>query len=1234
MPTLRADLGAAMPARWSRWRRPTKRAALARAEAAGARLDALVDAGRCSPATNRRRACCRARATQARAARRAARRATLRARLAEATADGPLAAPRLGAFVADVQAARAQRRRRSRRTRRHAARRALDALLVPGTRRRPWRVLLNLQPARAADRRPPGSAPRSPTCPTCAWSTSSTSSTRSTRATCTKPCCRRSLGALAVVRAARAVPALGAAPAAAWPSRSPPRCCSCSAALRVAGAALGILHLVGLLLVVAVGSNYALFFDQLRERGRADEDTLASLLLANLTTVVSFGLIALSSIPALLGDRPGGGARRVAVRCCCRRPSSPRGRGRRDGRCGKIAAALRSAAIRRMHVRTLRHTAARHRSVARRRCCVRPASAWHAGAGVAAATLPAQWPWALGARRAEPRAADRRGPVAALDLARARTSRACRPRGGARAKSRSPSTTARTREVTPAVLDLLDAHGARATFFCIAERARRAPGAVRARSCARGHSVQNHSHAPPPRLLAARRRAASPRDRPRAGRRSRDSPASAPRFFRAPAGLRNPLLDPVLHRLGPARWSAGRGAASTPRERDPQRVLAAADARPAPPATSCCCTTATPRARRAAGRWCSRCCRAAAALRAGRPAPVTLPRSRRVRRRPLDRMTTRRRRPQRAPGAACSTRRARRTAAPAASPGTSRAASWARDPVFRAPARARADRAGARACSTSAAARACWRACCAPAAAAAAREPLAGRLARRAAPARVTGIELMPRDVERAARPRSALAPARASSAATCARAASRSCDAVVILDVLHYIDARRAGRRCCARVRDALAPGGVLLLRVGDAAAAARFALSQWVDRVVTRAARPPASPPPVGRPLAEWTTRCAALGFDVELRADERGHAVRERAAGRRRVRRSTATRMKPLPIIGLHADAPRSARGRRRDARGAARRAQRARAAAASTTSTLPTWIGEVDGARRRSSLPAGLADFDCRNNRLAQLGAAAGRLRRRGARGARALGRAAHRRVHRHQHLGHPADRARLPPARRRDGALPADFHYAQTQNTFSVAEFVAQRARAARARAGVVSTACSSSAKVFGNAARMIAAGLDRCRRRRRRRHAVPDDALRLQLARAAVARALPAVRCRRATASRSAKARPSRCSSATADRAAAAGCSASARAATATTCPRRIPKAPARVAAMRGALARGRPRSRGDIDYINLHGTAHAEQRRGRGQGGLRRLRRARRRAARPRARPATRSARPAASKR
>ena len=71
------------------------------------------------------------------------------------------------------------------------------------------------------------------------------------------------------------------------------------AGFAVAGVPLGILHLVGLLLVVAVGSNYSLFMDWLRHQASADEDTLASLLLANITIVLSFGLIALSQIPAL-----------------------------------------------------------------------------------------------------------------------------------------------------------------------------------------------------------------------------------------------------------------------------------------------------------------------------------------------------------------------------------------------------------------------------------------------------------------------------------------------------------------------------------------------------------------------------------------------------------------------------------------------------------------------------------------------------------------------------------------------------------------------------------------------------------------------------------------------------------------------------------------------------------------------------------------------------------------------
>ena len=73
----------------------------------------------------------------------------------------------------------------------------------------------------------------------------------------------------------------------------------CLGGLALLQVPMGILHLVGLLLVVAVGSNYALFFDMMNSGAPASDDTLASLLLANVTTVMGFGLIAASDIQAL-----------------------------------------------------------------------------------------------------------------------------------------------------------------------------------------------------------------------------------------------------------------------------------------------------------------------------------------------------------------------------------------------------------------------------------------------------------------------------------------------------------------------------------------------------------------------------------------------------------------------------------------------------------------------------------------------------------------------------------------------------------------------------------------------------------------------------------------------------------------------------------------------------------------------------------------------------------------------
>ena len=125
--------------------------------------------------------------------------------------------------------------------------------------------------------------------------------------------------------------------------------------------------------------------------------------------------------------------------------------------------------------------------------------------------------------------------------------------------------------VTPQVLDLLDRHAARATFFCIGTRAEQHAGLCR-EIVRRGHAVENHSYRHshdfsllgPGGLLRELQAAQDTLTRV-SGQR--------PLFFRAPAGLRNLFLDPVLARLGLrlATWSA-RGFDT--RAGDPERVKA------------------------------------------------------------------------------------------------------------------------------------------------------------------------------------------------------------------------------------------------------------------------------------------------------------------------------------------------------------------------------------------------------------------------------------------------------------------------------------------------------------------------------------------------------------------------------------------------------------------------------------------------------------------------------------
>jgi peptidoglycan/xylan/chitin deacetylase (PgdA/CDA1 family) len=102
--------------------------------------------------------------------------------------------------------------------------------------------------------------------------------------------------------------------------------------------------------------------------------------------------------------------------------------------------------------------------------------------------------------------------------------------------------------VTPRVLDLLDACGVHATFFCIADAAAQHPELCR-EIARRGHAVENHSrrHRSAFAMLGIR---GIREEIARAQAILADLGGRMPRFFRPPAGLRNPLLDPVLHGMG------------------------------------------------------------------------------------------------------------------------------------------------------------------------------------------------------------------------------------------------------------------------------------------------------------------------------------------------------------------------------------------------------------------------------------------------------------------------------------------------------------------------------------------------------------------------------------------------------------------------------------------------------------------------------------------------------------
>jgi peptidoglycan/xylan/chitin deacetylase (PgdA/CDA1 family) len=120
------------------------------------------------------------------------------------------------------------------------------------------------------------------------------------------------------------------------------------------------------------------------------------------------------------------------------------------------------------------------------------------------------------------------------------------------------------------VLDQLDEAGMTATFFLIGERAALHPALVR-EIVRRGHAVENHSHRHST-AFAFYGLGRMRRDVEAAQAAIADAAGVAPVFFRAPFGIRSPLLDPALARCGLDYVSWTRRGFDTV-ARDPARVL-------------------------------------------------------------------------------------------------------------------------------------------------------------------------------------------------------------------------------------------------------------------------------------------------------------------------------------------------------------------------------------------------------------------------------------------------------------------------------------------------------------------------------------------------------------------------------------------------------------------------------------------------------------------------------------
>lgn len=290
---LRADLGAPDSRYLVLVNGADRERALQAAEAAGARLDRLVAAGQIAAYDSPARFLPSQASQSARQASLPAA-ADLHRRLADALQDSPLAADKLAPFLADVAAARQQAPLTRADLDGTNLGLAVDALLLHGSRG--WSALLPLRPG-ATDI--DGAQVRAALAGSDALFIDMKNEFDQLYNDYLREAMLLALSGLGAVLLLLA-----------GTLRSPRRLAAVMlplllaviiviAGLHLAGEKLHLLHLIGMLLIVAVGSNYALFFDRAGDSHRLDPATLASMLIATVTTSIGFGTLALSQVPVL-----------------------------------------------------------------------------------------------------------------------------------------------------------------------------------------------------------------------------------------------------------------------------------------------------------------------------------------------------------------------------------------------------------------------------------------------------------------------------------------------------------------------------------------------------------------------------------------------------------------------------------------------------------------------------------------------------------------------------------------------------------------------------------------------------------------------------------------------------------------------------------------------------------------------------------------------------------------------